>query len=89
MGRKGRSRSAVWVDCMVEPFGRRTWIGGCATCLLVTGTSSMMMLVVAPVSATLRLCVDGEEARFGITLGSSTSLSASVKLSQSLAFPCS
>lgn len=70
---------------MVLPFGRRTSIEGLATCLLVTGSSSMMMLGVALVSATLRLRVSGEEARLLITGGGATSLT----LSRSLSFPCS
>jgi hypothetical protein len=50
-GSPGRWMVPVWVDSMVVPSGRWTWMGLVAICLLVTGASMERKWPVEPVSA--------------------------------------
>ena len=50
-GRSGIGNSAWWVDCIVDPLGLRMVIGCVATCLFMTGKSTVRKLSVLPVSA--------------------------------------
>jgi hypothetical protein len=61
-GRKGKQRSAVWVEVMVEPFGMRTEMPGLAGRLLVWGAWAVINMPVAPVSAIAWEVKGGEEA---------------------------
>jgi hypothetical protein len=47
---RGRSSSAVWVDCMYDPSGLAMQMGEWAICLLMTGVSSVKKWEVHPVS---------------------------------------
>ena len=61
-GRKGRDSCVVWVDFITPWFGRSMEIPRCATSLFVYEVELSRKWPVAPVSATRREIIGGEEA---------------------------